>query len=139
MEVRGESVYEEIEKIANNGIEIIDAYILAAQKLKKDWEKFYMGKENIKLTISVLISGNKENVTRCLQSLNHLMQEVPSELILTDTGCSPEVRDLIENYTDHILILHGLGMFSLPYPDNYVVYKRPLDTHHIVLTTKSFQ
>ena len=28
---------------------------------------------------------------------------------------------------------------DLPYPDNYVVYKRPLDTHHIVLTTKSFQ
>lgn len=104
LEVRGENnVYEEIDKIANNGIEIIDAYILAAQKLKKDWEKFYMGKENIKLTISVLISGNKENVTRCLQSLNHLMQEVPSELILTDTGCSPEVRDLIENYTDHII------------------------------------
>ena len=62
-----------------------------------------MGKENIKLTISVLISGNKENVTRCLQSLDHLMQEVPSELILTDTGCSPEVRDLIENYTDRII------------------------------------
>ncbi len=50
-----------------------------------------------------MISGNKENVTRCLQSLDHLMQEVPSELILTDTGCSPEVRDLIENYTDHII------------------------------------
>ena len=100
---REENIYEEIQKIAKNGIEIIDAYLLAAKKLKRDWEKFYMGKENIKLTISILISGNKETVKKCLDSISHLMQEVPTELILTDTGCSPEVRNLIEEYTDHII------------------------------------
>ncbi len=47
LEVRGESVYEEIEKIANNGIEIIDAYILAAQKLKRLGEVLY-GKRKYK-------------------------------------------------------------------------------------------
>lgn len=43
------------------------------------------------LTISILISGEYNDVKRCLDSIQPLMRLVPSELILTDTGCKSEV------------------------------------------------
>ena len=55
------------------------------------------------LTISILISNNYDNVKRCLDSIQDLLKALPSELILTDTGCGPEVREVIEKYTDHII------------------------------------
>lgn len=59
--------------------------------------------ENPILTISIMISGEINNVKKCLDSVKPLMEIVPSELILTDTGCKTEVRNLIEQYTDHII------------------------------------
>ena len=64
------------------------------------------------LTISVLISRNYEGVKRCLDSLRPILANVSSELILTDTGCGKEVRDLIEEYTDHIIDFKWVDDFS---------------------------
>ena len=55
------------------------------------------------LTISILISNRPETVERCLSSVRPLMEKVPSELILTDTGCGQKVRGIIERYTKHII------------------------------------
>lgn len=55
------------------------------------------------LTISILISNHYDNVKRCLESVQPLLEMVPSELILTDTGVDPELRRLLENYTDNII------------------------------------
>ena len=55
------------------------------------------------LTISILISNNYKNVERCLESVKPLLEAVPSELILTDTGVGPNLRKLLEQYTDHII------------------------------------
>ena len=55
------------------------------------------------LTISILISNNYKNVERCLESVKPLLEAVPSELILTDTGVEPDLRKLLEQYTDHII------------------------------------
>jgi len=58
---------------------------------------------NILLTISLLISKRPDTVRKCLDSIQPLLRAVPSELILTDTGCGEEVRGIIEEYTDHII------------------------------------
>lgn len=55
------------------------------------------------LTISILISNNYDNVKRCLESVKPLLNSLPSELILTDTGVEPRLRKLLEEYTDHII------------------------------------
>lgn len=55
------------------------------------------------LTISILISNRPDTVKRCLDSIKSIMEHVETELILTDTGCGPEVRRIIEQYTDHII------------------------------------
>jgi len=59
--------------------------------------------EKILLTISILISNRPDTVRKCLDSVKPLLEAVPSELILTDTGCGEKVRTIIEEYTDHII------------------------------------
>lgn len=59
--------------------------------------------EKIILTISILISNRPDTVRKCLDSVQPLLHAIPSELILTDTGCGKEVRSMIEEYTDHII------------------------------------
>lgn len=67
---------------------------------------------NPKLTISILISRNYDGVKRCLDSVMPIMDKVPSELILTDTGCGKKVRELIEGYSDHIIDFEWVKDFS---------------------------
>lgn len=55
------------------------------------------------LSISLLASNQKETVRRCLDSLRSLMEQVPSELIIVDTGLSPEVQALLREYTDCVI------------------------------------
>ena len=59
--------------------------------------------KHILLTISILISNRPDTVRKCLDSVQPLLKAVPSELILTDTGCGEQVRSIIEEYTDHII------------------------------------
>ncbi len=55
------------------------------------------------LTISVLVSGREDTTGKCLDSLRPLMEKVPSELILVDTGCSKKFREQLKGYTDQII------------------------------------
>ena len=55
------------------------------------------------VSISILISNRPDTVRRCLDSILPILKAVPSELILTDTGCGEEVRKIIEKYTNHII------------------------------------
>ena len=61
--------------------------------------------EKLLLTISILISNRPDTVEKCLKSLNSLRKKVPSELILVDTGCGEQVREMIEPYADEIIDL----------------------------------
>ena len=55
------------------------------------------------LTISLLCSGRKKTTKKCLDSLKPIMEQVSSELIIVDTGCDEETRELISEYTDQII------------------------------------
>ena len=55
------------------------------------------------LTISILVSNNLQGIRKCLDSIQDLISKVPSELLLTDTGCTAEVRGVLEKYSDHII------------------------------------
>lgn len=68
--------------------------------------------EEIILSVSIMISGRYDNVKRCLDSVQTLLKRVPSELILTDTGCDQRVRKLIEGYSDNIIDFNWCKDFS---------------------------
>lgn len=57
----------------------------------------------IKLTISLLVSNRKDTVPKCLESLRPLLEQVDSELIITDTGCDDDLVAYMKQYTDNIV------------------------------------
>ncbi|MCM1046712.1 MAG: glycosyltransferase [Clostridium sp.] len=68
--------------------------------------------EQIVLSISLLASNRKETTGKCLDSLKPIMEQIPSELIIVDTGCDEELRDILKEYTDHIIPFRWCDDFS---------------------------
>lgn len=54
------------------------------------------------LSIALLVSNRKDTIQRCLDSLTPIREAIPSELIILDTGCDLDLRELLERYADKI-------------------------------------
>ena len=61
-----------------------------------------MKTKKILLSISMLISG-REEMKKSLDSLQACKENIPCEIILVDTGCNKEQRQLAEQYADKIV------------------------------------
>ena len=59
--------------------------------------------ENILLTITMLVSDREDTIERCMKSLVHLREVVPSELIVVDTAGNKACMDIVRQYTDNIV------------------------------------
>ena len=59
--------------------------------------------ENILLTITMLVSNRKDTIERCMKSLVHLRETVPSELIVVDTAGDEYCMSIVRQYTDNIV------------------------------------
>ncbi len=55
------------------------------------------------LTISLLASNHIHAVRRCLDSLVPILMRIPSELIVVDTSGKKPIRELVCQYTDHVV------------------------------------
>ncbi len=64
------------------------------------------------LTISLLSCGRPESLWKCLDSLKLITAHVASEVLITDTGCSREVREKMASYADRILDFTWCNDFS---------------------------
>lgn len=64
------------------------------------------------LTISLLTSGTRTELTKCIRSLDHLRKTLPCELIITDTGCDKDHRKLIEAEADRVLDFTWVNDFA---------------------------
>ncbi len=64
------------------------------------------------LSISLLSSGRKKTIKNCLDSLIPIMEQLSCELIIVDTGCDEETRELMLNYTDKIIPFTWCNDFS---------------------------
>ena len=84
-------------------------YIIVREFAGKDSKT--MNKQII-LTISLLISNRPDTVRKCLDSLKPLLDNIPSELILVNTGCGEEVRGIIEEYKAQIIDFEWCRDFS---------------------------
>lgn len=54
------------------------------------------------LTISILISNRPDTIRRCLDSLETIRREIPSELILIDTSQNPDIHEILLEYTSDV-------------------------------------
>jgi len=63
-----------------------------------------MEKKRPVLSISMLVSNNRrDTIEKCLESLVPLMEAVPSELIIVDTGCTDGSVDIARKYADKVV------------------------------------
>lgn len=67
---------------------------------------------DVLLTISLLCSGRKDTTEDCLKSLMPIRERIPSELIVVDTGCDDELREVISKYADQIIPFKWIDDFS---------------------------
>lgn len=58
--------------------------------------------KNIVLSIGLLVSNRRDTIQKCLDSLAPIRKAVPTELIILDTGCDKDLRELLETYADKI-------------------------------------
>ena len=68
--------------------------------------------ENILLTITMLVSNREDTIEKCMKSLVHLREAVPSELIVVDTAGNEVCMDIVRQYTDKIVRFEWCNDFS---------------------------
>lgn len=85
------------------------AYMRDAENKKR--KKQFHGAE-IRLTIGMIVKNEEKTLGKCLASLKPLLDEVPSELIITDTGSTDHTVEIAEKYTDHIIHFEWCNDFS---------------------------
>ena len=64
------------------------------------------------LSIALLVSNRKDTIQNCLDSLEPIRKAIPSELIILDTGCDAELREVLNRYADKIESFTWINDFS---------------------------
>ena len=64
------------------------------------------------LSISFLSCGRAKTIQNCLESLKPIMEALPCELIIVDTGCGEEIAALLREYTEKIVPFTWCNDFS---------------------------
>ncbi len=60
-------------------------------------------KEEIILTITMLVSDREDTIEKCLNSILNLMKAISSELIVVDTAGNEKCMEIVRRYTDKIV------------------------------------
>lgn len=66
----------------------------------------------VKLTIGLIVKNEEKNLPNCLEAIKPILEAVPSELIITDTGSNDETVKIAKDYTDKVLSFKWCGDFS---------------------------
>ena len=69
-------------------------------------------KQEILLTITMLVSDRTETIEKCMKSLKSLLERVPSELIIVDTAGNETCLEIVRQYADKILPFEWCNDFS---------------------------
>lgn len=69
-------------------------------------------KEKILLSIALLASNRKDTIQKCLDSLTPIREAISCELIILDTGCDADVREILDAYGDTVAEFTWMNDFS---------------------------
>jgi len=64
------------------------------------------------LSVSMIVKNEEENLEKCLTALKPLLDAVPGELIITDTGSTDKTTEIAKKFTDKIYRFDWVNDFS---------------------------
>lgn len=67
---------------------------------------------NIILSIGMIVKNEEKVLERCLNSLISLMEAIPSELIIADTGSTDNTVEIARRYTDNVFSFKWIDDFA---------------------------
>ncbi len=71
-----------------------------------------MQEANISLSICMIVKNEQRCLERCLKSLSPLREQLPCEVIVTDTGSTDKSIEIAEKYADKVLHFQWCNDFS---------------------------
>ena len=72
----------------------------------------YAKGEKIKLSISLLVSNSIDTIEKCMESLVPILKNVPSELIVVDTGGTDGSIEIARKYADEVVKFEWCNDFA---------------------------
>lgn len=66
----------------------------------------------VKLSIGMIVKNEEKNIERCLNGIKPILDNVDSELIITDTGSTDRTVEITKKYTDKVLHYEWTKDFS---------------------------
>lgn len=66
----------------------------------------------MKLTIGMIVKNEEKWLDKCLSAIKPILDNVDSELIVTDTGSTDKTVEIAKKYTDKVLHFDWIGDFS---------------------------
>ena len=66
----------------------------------------------MKLTIGMIVKNEETYLERCLTGLKPILENVDSELIITDTGSTDKTVEIAEKFTDKVLYFEWINDFA---------------------------
>lgn len=67
---------------------------------------------DIILSIGMIVKNEEKVLGRCLESLKPLMEAIPSELIIADTGSTDHTVEIAKKYTDNVFYFEWINDFA---------------------------
>lgn len=64
------------------------------------------------LSIGMIVKNEEKVLERCLKSLQPLMEAIPSELIIADTGSTDSTVEIAKKYTDNVFHFEWINDFA---------------------------
>ena len=69
-------------------------------------------KNKIILSVGMIVKNEEKHLDNCLSALKKLLDRVPSELIIVDTGSTDKTKEIALKYTDKVYDFEWIGDFS---------------------------
>ncbi|NLK38019.1 MAG: glycosyltransferase family 2 protein [Epulopiscium sp.] len=71
-----------------------------------------MKKKTLLLSVGMIVKNEEKKLRRCLECLKPLLQQVPSELIIVDTGSTDKTVEIAKEYTENVFYFEWCNDFS---------------------------
>ena len=71
-----------------------------------------INKSGIILSVGMIVKNEEKHLENCLSALKKLLDNVPSELIIVDTGSTDRTKEIAAKYADKVLDFEWIDDFS---------------------------